>query len=222
MRLTGLQIAAAITLADLTREGLAKEAKIGRNTLNNIINETATYRGDTIQKIRSIVEARGIEFTDSQGVRMKSTGINVYEGPERFNEFYDFLYEHIKKNGGDICLSISDERLLSKYRKNPVAHYERMQDLSDKGGFKSFRILANKSNFASKYSYNTYKWQPDASIAPTAFYTFGDCLALISFVHNPAPYVVVLQSAPIAQSYRQAFDIAWSVAKEPPSPAERK
>ena len=100
---------------------------------------------------------------------MKQTGVDIYEGEERFNEFYDFLYEHIKKHGGDICLSISDERLLSKYRKDPVAHYERMQALFDKGGFKSFRILASKSNFASKYSYNTYKWQPEASIAPTAF-----------------------------------------------------
>jgi transcriptional regulator with XRE-family HTH domain len=222
MRLTGPQIAAALALTGLTREALCKDAAIAKNTLNNILNDTAAYREDTIRRIRSILETRGIEFTENQGVRMKATGVDVYEGPERFNEFYDFLYEHIKKNGGDICLSISDERLLSKYRKDPMVHYERMQDLSDRGVIKSFRILANKSNFTSKYLYNTYKWQPDASVAPTAFYTFGDCLALISFAHSPAPYVVVLQSAPIAQSYRQAFDIAWAVAKEPPASKDER
>jgi hypothetical protein len=90
-----------------------------------------------------------------------------------------------------------------------------MQDLHDRGLIKSFRILANESNFLMNYAYHEYKWQPGPSIAPTGFYAFGDCLALISFAHDPAPYVVVLQSAPIAASYRQAFDIAWEAAKSP-------
>jgi len=47
-------------------------------------------------------------------------------------------------------------------------------------------------------------------------------LALISFEHNTPPYVLVVQSAPLADSYRRAFDIAWAAAKEPPKPTEAK
>lgn len=195
---------------------LPKKTGLSRDTVFNIEKGLVQAREGSIEKIIQAFAGNGVEF-DNQGVRMKPTGVEIYEGPERFNEFYDFLYDHLKKNGGDVCLSISDERLLLKYRKDPAVHYERMQDLYDRGVFKSFRILANKSDFASKYTYNSYKWQPEASIAPTAFYTFGECLALISFVHHPAPYVVALQSAPIAESYRQAFNIAWATAEEPPA-----
>lgn len=221
--ITGRQIRAARALLDWDAEELAAKAGLSRDTVFNIEKGVVQARGGSMEKIVQAFSHNGIEFVENQGVRVKPTGVDVYEGADRFNDFYDFLYNHLKTHGGDVCLSIADERLLSKYRKNPTVHYERMQELRDTGVVKSFRILANKSNFASKYPYNTYKWQPGNSIAPTAYYTFGDCLALISFEHNPPPYVVVLQSAPIADSYRQAFELAWAAAQEPPKqPVESK
>lgn len=219
--ITGRQIRAARALLEWDAEDLAEKAELSRDTIFNIENGKVQARGSSAEKIFQAFDRSGIEFTDNSGVRMKASGLEVYEGPERFDDFYAFLYEQLKTHGGDVCLSVTDERLLAKYRKNSAIHYERMQDLSDKGVIKSFRILANKSNFASKYPYNSYKWQPDSSIAPTAFYTFSECLALISFVHTNPPYVVVLQSAPLANSYRQAFDIAWDAAKEP-TPQQRE
>jgi hypothetical protein len=48
---------------------------------------------------------------------------------------------------------------------------------------------------------------------PTSFYAFGDCLALISFVRDNPPYVVLIQSAPLAAAYRQHFEAVWKDAK---------
>jgi transcriptional regulator with XRE-family HTH domain len=220
VRLTARQISAAMALAGMNQDELASAAGIARPTLNKILRDGVVAKEATLSSIRHTLEARNIEFTANQGVRLRPGGLEVYEGPERFEAFYDFLYEQLKAHGGDVCLSVTDERLLAKYRKDHTVHYERMQDLHDRGVIKSFRILANQSNFSSKYPYNLYKWQPKASLAPTAFYTFGDCLALISFVHDTPPYVVVLQSAPLANSYRQAFDAAWAAAEEPPRPKE--
>ena len=218
MRLTARQISAAMALAGMNQDELASEAGIARPSLNRILRDGVVAKEGTLDKIRQALEARNVEFTANQGVRLRPGGLEVYEGPERFEAFYDFLYEQVKAHGGDICLSVTDERLLAKYRQDSTLHYKRVQELFESGGIKSFRILANQSNFASKFSYNTYKWQPEASLAPTAFYTFSDCLALISFVHDTPPYVVVLQSAPLANSYRQAFDAAWAAAAEPPKP----
>lgn len=214
--ITGRQIRAARALLGWDAATLAGKAGLTRETVSNIENSLTQARGGSLDKIVQAFSANGVEFTDNQGVRMKPTGLEVYEGPDRFNEFYDFLYEKLKKHGGDVCLSVSDERLLAKYRKDSKVHYNRMQDLRDRGIVTSFRILANQSNFAVQYNYNEYKWQPESSLSPTAFYVFADCLALMSFVHDTPPYVVVLDSAPIAASYRQAFDIAWAAAKEPP------
>jgi transcriptional regulator with XRE-family HTH domain len=222
LMLTPRQIRAARGLLGWEATELGRRTSLSRETIANIESGRTDARAGSLERIAKAFDEGGIEFTANQGVRLKPSGLEVYEGPERFEDFYEFLYEQVRTHGGDVCLSVTDERLLAKYRKDSTVHYQRMQELFDRGVITSFRILANRSNFASKYPYNIYKWQPDASLSPTAFYTFGECLALISFVHDTPPYVVVLQSAPLASSYRQAFDAAWTAAKDPPKPAENK
>jgi transcriptional regulator with XRE-family HTH domain len=218
--ITSRQIRAARGLLGWEAVELGRLTDLSRETIANIEAGRTQPREGSLERIAQAFDVAGVEFIGNEGVRLKPNGLEVFEGPDRFDAFYDFLYEKLKTHGGDVCLSVTDERLLGKYRKNSTVHYERMQDLYTRRIVTSFRILAAKSNFAMKYTYNTYKWQPGIDVAPTAFYVFGDCLALISFTHQPAPYVVVLQSAPLAQSYRQAFDIAWDAAKEPPLQTE--
>jgi transcriptional regulator with XRE-family HTH domain len=222
MLLTPRQIRAARALLGWEAIELGKRTDLSPKTIANIEAGRTQAQAGSLERIAKAFMDGGVEFTTNQGVRLKSSDVEIYEGPERFEDFTNFVFEQIKTRGGHICLSVTDERLFSKYRTNTVEHYERMQDLSDRGVIKSFRILAHKSNFASKYTYNTYKWQPEDTVAPTAFYTFADYLALISFEHTTPPYVLLVQSAPLADSYRRAFDIAWTAAKEPPKPAGTK
>ncbi len=49
--------------------------------------------------------------------------------------------------------------------------------------------------------------------APTSFYAFGFNLALISFAHQPPPYVVLFKNSPFAAAFRQSFDAAWEAAE---------
>ncbi|MDD3183151.1 MAG: hypothetical protein PHD48_10175 [Alphaproteobacteria bacterium] len=85
-----------------------------------------------------------------------------------------------------------------------------MKDLVASGEV-TVRILATKSNFKSSFA--KYKFQPAGHMAPTAFYAFGDCLALVSFEHDDPPYVVLHKSGPFAQAYIQAFNLAWENAQ---------
>jgi transcriptional regulator with XRE-family HTH domain len=216
------QIRAARALLGWQINELAERAGLTRRTLWNIEADRHKPTADTMQRIERCFTHAGVEFTDQDGLRLKRDDIETFIGPVRFGAFTDFTYEQIKQHGGDVCLSVSDERLFSKYRRNTPEHYQRMQDLFNSGVLKSFRILANQSNFTTTYNYNTYKWQPETSFAPTAFYVFGDCLALVSFVHSTPPYVAVLRSAPLADAYRIAFDAAWQAAKPPPKRKERR
>jgi hypothetical protein len=209
-------MAAAMALAGMNHDELASAAAIARPMLNKILRDGVLAKHATLNNSRRALEVRNIEVTSKQGVRLKSSDVEIYEGPERFESFTNFVFEQIRTHGGDICLSVTDERRFAQYRTNTIEHYQRMQELFDCGVINSFRILANKSNFATKYTYNTYKWQPEKTMARTAFYTFADYLALVSFDHTTPPYVLVVRSAPLADSYRRAFDIAWAAGKEPP------
>jgi hypothetical protein len=154
----------------------------------------------------------GVEFTENHGVRRKPTGVEIFEGVERFSVFYDYLYQHLKLHGGDVCLTAVDEGKFSKFRKDPNLHRRRMKELTDAGKI-NVRILTSISAFKSTYA--KFHRIPIGSQTPTLFYAFGNCLALISFDHEPAPYVVLHKSGPFAEAYRHSFNMAWKNAKEP-------
>jgi transcriptional regulator with XRE-family HTH domain len=215
---TGKQIRAARVLVDWDADDLAKRVGMSRISIQNIERGEARPKADTMDKIVRAFSDAGIEFTENEGVRRRPEGVEIFEGPERFDDFFDFLYEYLKRNGGEVCLSISDQSLLDKYRKDPSVHYTRVKALYDSGSIKKFRILASKSEYFHRPLFSVFKVQPEGGVSPTGFWAFGECLALISFVHHRPPYVVVLRSAPLAEAYRQAFDVAWAVAKDPPLP----
>lgn len=211
--ITKRQIQAARALLGWSAADLADKAGLTRATVSNIENDLVQAREGSMEGILKAFDQYGIEFTEGQGVRLKSNDIEVFEGPERFHEFTEFIYEHLHRFGGDVCISAGDESLFLKYRKDPELHRQRMKELVDRGDVR-FRILATESKFNSIFA--QMKWQPKQSAVPTSFYAFGNCLALISFAHEPPPYVVLLKSGPFAEAYRHAFNIAWKTAREPP------
>ncbi len=211
--ITGRQIRAARALLGWDAKDLAAKAKINTTTIFNIEKGIVQARGGSMEKIARVFDENEIEFTENQGVRFRLSDIEVFQGPDRFNEFTDFLFEHLKVRGGDVCISARDERFFAKYRKDHELHRKRMKELVDQGNV-TFRILATESTFVSAYA--QHRWQPSTNSVPTSFYAFGDCLALISFTHQPPPYVVLLKSGPFAEAYRESFNIAWANAKEPP------
>jgi transcriptional regulator with XRE-family HTH domain len=208
------QLRAARALLDWSRADLAKHTGVSEPTIHRLENGIGKAEAKTQAKIRHTIENKGVEFTDNEGVRFKPSDVTIYDGVEAFEKFHEFLYYHLKEIGGDVCLSIYDEPALAKYRKDPEIHRGRMRELYGNGKSK-FRILTTKSTWNTR-GYITFKWLPDQRATPTGFYAFGDCLALVSFVNPLSPYIVVLQSGPITEAYRQGFNIAWEQAKEPP------
>lgn len=215
---SGKQLKAARALAGWDRNALAAKSGLSDVTIRYIENETSTAKKETIKKILAAFRDIGIEFTENDGVRRMPMGIEVYEGRDRFEDFYAFMYEHLEQNGGEVCLNVVDERLFSKFRtkSNFENHKKRMKALVESGKI-SFRVLATESNSFHNPTYAKYRYQPDQDASPAAFYAFGDCLALISFDHKAPPYVVLHKSGPFAESYRHAFEISWKNGLPPPA-----
>lgn len=223
--ITGRQIKAARALADLRQDELANLIGLTVQAIRKIEAESVQPREGTINDMVRIFTDKGVEFTDNQGVKLKpqSAEITTFEGVRGFSEFYDFVYEYLKKYGGDVCVGGVDESLFSKYRQNPEAHRERMAELVKQRGDISMRILIEEGdyNFAAS-TYASYRWQAKEYFSPTSFYSFGNCLALISFTNDPPPLVVLIRSAAFADAYRNSFELAWANAQVPPPPRSRK
>jgi transcriptional regulator with XRE-family HTH domain len=212
--LTPRQIRAARGLLGWEATELGKRTGLSRETIANIESGRTQAREGSLERIAEACGGGGVEFTENEGVRLKPGDIELFVGPERFNDFTDFVYEHLKRCGGDVCVNAIDERLFAKYRKDHELHRRRMKELVDIGRA-TFRILASESSFTSAYA--KHRWMPSvANAAPASFYAFGDCLALISFQHDPAPYVALHKSGPFAEIFRQSFNVAWENAKESP------
>jgi transcriptional regulator with XRE-family HTH domain len=208
------QLRAARGLLNWSRKDLAKFSGISEPTLHRYENGEHGPIAHTVNKLFAVFDKHGVEFSDHQGVRFKPSNITVYDGKERFNDFYDFLYEQLSQSGGDVCVSTYDETPFMRLRKDPYLHTKRMKKLFDQKKI-TFRILATKSEFLS-HGYAEFRWLPKQPASPTAFYAFGDCLALMSFVDQNSPHVVVIRSGPLAEGYRQNFNVAWQLGQKPP------
>ena len=207
---TGKQIRAARMLVEWEAETLAKLTGISRNAILQIERGEFRARPSTSEKITRAFEDAGIEFIENEGIRRRPEGIEIFEGHERFDEFTDYVYHYLKNNGGDVCISASDERLFNKYRKEPEQYRQQMKALVE-GGKVRVRILADESNFNSVFADMRKLKSPSA--APTSFYAFGLNLALISFAHQPTPHVVLFRHSPFAAAFRQSFEAAWDAAE---------
>jgi transcriptional regulator with XRE-family HTH domain len=213
------QIRAARALLNWSQQDLAKASGIAISSIKNIENDLTVARRDTLAAIQEAFEKSGVEFLPNSGVRFKTTNIEVFEGPLRFSDFYELIYTHLKKHGGDVCIGGSDLSLYSKYRSDPGVHRQRMMELLKERNDVSVRILCKEGNSDFDIlGYAKYRWLPEEQFSPTSFYTFGDYLALISFFHEHPPQVILLHSAPYADAYRRTFELAWKNAKQPEPP----
>jgi transcriptional regulator with XRE-family HTH domain len=209
---SGKQIRAARALAGWERTDLAKKSGLSSVTIRYVENETSAAKKETIEKIVSAFRLVGIEFIENDGVRRLPMSIEIFEGPERFEDFMTYLYEYLEKLGGEVCIYIQDESLLGHTRKNIEAHRARMAALV-KSGRVYGRILAAKGVEKSDWAeIRRMPFHPDTP--QVSFHTFGDNLALISFDHPKPPYVVLHKSGPFAAVYKDAFNAAWEKTGE--------
>jgi transcriptional regulator with XRE-family HTH domain len=223
MKLSSGQLRAARALINMTQDQLAERSGVAIDAIRRFESGyTKKLQEKSESALIHALQDR-IEFLDNEGLRLQPIGVEIFQGPERFEEFYTFLYDHLDRFGGDVCLSVANEKLFQDLR-DPACfekHRQRMWDLHNSGKMR-FRVLTAESRYFGKDTYVEYRYESQQSTSPTAFYAFGNCLALVSFDHNPAPYVVLHKAGPFAEAYRTAFEIAWKNGRRPPKEKEEE
>lgn len=225
MRLTGPQIAAAISLSGMTQEMLTTEAKLGRNTLTQIIRGNGSYREDTIQRIRNVLETRGVEFLPGEGVRRKPVSVDILTGREGLQQFFDGVHDYASKNGGTIMMFGIDETtfietITPEFSQN---YLKRMTAVSkERADLEVLAIICEgDTNFCAS-DYNEYRWISKDIFQAVPFYIYGETLAIMDFETAPGPNIMLLKSRAITNAYRKQFQAFWKMAFSPSPIAEKR
>lgn len=212
MLITTAQVRAARALLGLNQSDLAKAAGLSKDHVANYELERSKSL-DVLEKIYAALTAKGIIFTEGEGVRKRSYEVQVLQGQQGFWDFYDDLYEVIRTNGGDILVHNVDESLFVKWLgEKRWMHKDRMHKLNN---FKQKIIIREgDTDFAANYATTEYRWAAKGEFSQIPFYLYGHKLAMVMFEEEDVS-IYIIDQPKIAESYKVLFMSAWERAKIP-------
>lgn len=211
--ITTAQIRGARGILNWSQGDLSERTDISATSIGSIENGLTQARTSTLELIQNAFEDAGIEFLPNDGIRKKSTSINIFRGEKGFADFYDDIYQTAVTIGGNCTFFVNnvDETVFLKWGKGIFAsHSERMNKL---GGVK-YKILVQEgdTNFVAS-SYADYRWLPKEFFSTVPFYVYGDKLAMILFEVEPT--VLVFEYPLISEAYKKQFEAMWEISHQP-------
>ena len=109
--ITKFQIAAARALLEWTQDDLAQASGVSKDMISKIEGGKSAGSLKSIQSIEDALTVAGIEFSENDGVKRSSAQIRVLKGQKGFLEFYDEVFEEVRKTGStSVQVSNVDER----------------------------------------------------------------------------------------------------------------
>ncbi|MGB4107867.1 MAG: helix-turn-helix domain-containing protein [Alphaproteobacteria bacterium] len=206
------QIRAARALLDWSQSDLANYADLSQTGIARIENGTNQPNSQTITKIKAAFENADIEFLGTNGLRRKTGEIKVLRGASGFTKFIYDVYETVKREGGEICVSNVDERNFDKWQgDNRQDYLSKMTDLKNQKKY-SFKILVREGDQHQVASYAEYRSMNTENFGTVPFYVYGTKTAIIIFEEEVAVHII--DNKEIADAQRKQFNIAWNAAKQ--------
>ncbi len=206
------QIKAARALLDWSQDDLATSSGLSVATIRKLETGFVSPRGKTMTSVRRTLEDAGLDFIEPDGVRRKPEDVIVYQGPDGLMSFLDDVYDTMKKKGGEIVTLYDSEKPFSTVLapQDDKTHLLRMESLKDRIDFKC--ILKEPTDSYDCTGYCTYRHLSKQYVNSVPFYVYADRFASILFDADPAPKIIVIKSAQMAEAYRQQFRSMWDKA----------
>jgi transcriptional regulator with XRE-family HTH domain len=210
------QCRAARALLNWSQPDLATICGVHVQTISAFENETSTPTKTTLQKISSAFEDGGIDFLPDSGVRLAQQNHIVYQGYDRYQDFYKDVYNVAQQVGGDFCVSNVNERDFIIWHGDELStHVGRMEKTAKENPNFRMRLLSREGDtFMPAKGYATYRWIPDRQFRGVPFYVYGDRFAILIFDKDDV-YISVIRDKRVADAYRAQFDLAWDTAIDP-------
>ena len=205
------QIKAARALLDWSQSYLGKLVDISPPTLRNI-EAGGNAKQDTLRTIKLLFETHGLEFLDNDGVKRRSANIRTLEGQSGYWQFYDDVYETLKKTGGEILVSNVDEREFDKWLGDRwEVQKNRMIELSGQKEFTIKILIREGDRHFTVPEYAEYRWTPKERFSEIPFYVYGTKLAILLFEPENIS-IFIIDNPKIVEAHKKQFNVLWDQA----------
>lgn len=204
------QIRAARALLDWSQEDLAENSGLSIATIRKIETGHISPRDKTMGSIVSAMEQANVEFTPSMGVRLRSNEITVIDGEDAYLRLLDDIFHTMKDRGGEVLVWNADN---SVSPQSVVDSEVRMR----RSGIK-FRFLVEEGDTHLYFPLDEYRWVPKKYYRNTVQEVYGNKVALSLYPNmttQKVKGVITIDSAPLAESMRNAFNFMWENCRKP-------
>lgn len=211
------QLRAARALLNLSQNELAELAGISGTSLSAIEREAKAPRAQTLANLQSVLEGRGIEFTEGHGVRLAEHvfDIRIFNKTQQASiEYHNDILATLKAKGGFfLALSYRDTYADEKLRRVQFDYFCKML----KFGFRERIILPeNNAECYGPRQVSEYRLLKPELFGQMEVLLYGD-----KFVINEPSRVVVMHSKTVTDAFRKQFDFYWKMAKPVPAKTPR-
>lgn len=208
--MTPAQMRMARAKLNLSQSEVAEAIGVSTNTLSAAESEKSNLSSENLHNLEIFYTAKGLEFTDYDGVRQAPSGLVVYKGRKGFKDFYDYQYEKLRKYGGDIWLynGVSQQFVEALGSEFLGIHKDRMTKIKDKFTYRVIVEEGDKTAFGSDYA--EYRAIPSDQFNDKTIFVFCGVLAIVDFSGELT--VTVIEQAGVASSISQLMLNSWDKA----------
>jgi len=207
------QIRAARALLDWSQDDLAKASGLSIATIRKLESGSISPRGKTTTALLSAFEEETIEFLPPMGVRVKDSNVTVldgYNGEEVYLRLMDDAYHTLKDKKGELIIWNADNAVSPE---SVIISELRMRT----GGIK-FRYLVEDGDTYLYFPLEEYRWIGKKYFRNTVQVIYGNKVALSVYPNMTTQQIkriIIIESAPLAESMRNAFNFIWEHSQKP-------
>ncbi len=208
--ISAAQIRAARALLDWSQDDLAEISGLSVATIRKIELGHISPRSETTGSIIAAFENALIEFILPTGVRLKDGETMVIEGDEPYSHLMDDIFHAVKGKGGEVLFMYVDNALASE------SQVARQVEIRREGA--KFRFLAEEGNTYMHYPLEEYRWIPKRFYLGNVQIVYANKVAICLYggkTFTKVKKVVVIESAPLAESVRNLFEFVWENCRKP-------
>ena len=204
-----LQCRGARAILNFSRADLSEISKVASATIGAFETETSETRANMISQLRLALESVGIEFLDTDGVRLRQDAIRSYEGVEIHRRLLDEIYHDMKDSGGEILIKGLTEKKWGSadseaFLKN---HLDRLMKANI-----TERILVSDEDDVYVAPKHWYRKIPAKYFSLHTTWVFKDKVAMVTW--GDVEKLIIIKSSTLFVSETKTFNCLWNEVAE--------
>lgn len=208
--LTPSQCRAARAILDINRNQLAELSSVSAPAIGNFETGQAEPRAQSLAQLRLALEAAGVEFLDTDGVRERRAHIRTYEGKDIHRQLLDEIYNDLKDAGGEILIkglnedrwASGDDEVFLKY------HIDRLlaSNVTE-------RLLVSEEHTLEVVHKHWYRKIPKEYFSNQTVWIFKNKIGIVSW--GDIEKLIIIESPELYHSEVRQFNCIWDKVAQP-------